>query len=104
MFGLILSSLDGEREKTFMKLKNTIIELLRAALEEPRIEIEELNSGEVTGTVSSRSFTPNTVAQNRRLLETIFKEVIPEHQYKKIDILPLSTKDQKILDDFFLEL
>ena len=82
MFRLTLSSLHSEREKTFMKLKNTIIKVLKAALEEPRIEIEELSSGEVTGTVSSRSFTPNTVAQNRRLIDTILKEVLPEHQCK----------------------
>lgn len=93
--------MSGESDKTLMKLKRAIVESLRTALDEPRIQIEELSSGEITGTVSSRSFASNTVAQNFSLIKTILEEAIPEYQRKKIDILPLSPRDQEILDEFF---
>ena len=87
-----------------MKLKDALTHILESALENPKIEIDELPTGELMGTISSNSFSGNTLAHNIKLISSILDKSLPKNQRKMVkEILPLSPNEQEILDEFLRE-
>ena len=87
-----------------MKLRDALTQALKSALEDPRIDIEELPTGELMGTISSESFSCNSLAHNIELINSILEKALPIEQRELVkEILPLSPNEQEILDNFLRE-
>jgi len=85
-----------------LKLRDILINALRSELKSSKIQIQELRSGEMIGTISSECFSGNSLAHNINLIKNILDKSLPEDQRKRVkEILPLSPKQQRYLDKFF---
>jgi len=85
-----------------MQLKDLLIHVFQQSeLENPKIELDELPTGTVSGTITSQTFAGQSLAQNKRLIWSILEESIPEDKRNLIkEIVPITPEQQDVIDEF----
>ena len=85
-----------------MQLKDLLIHVFQQSeLENPKIELEELPTGEVQGTINSQTFSGQPLARNNQLISSILEKSIPKDKRNLIkEIVPITPEQQDVIDDF----
>jgi len=97
--GAIKSELKKEGN---MQLKNLVEKILNnSELEDPELELQELPTGTVFGSIISPSFNGKSLAQNTMTVQEILKKHLSDNEVKKIkEITPLTSIQKEVMDDF----
>ena len=85
-----------------MQLKDLLMQIFQESeLEDPRIELQELPTGTVFGTITSQSFSGKPLAHNIKVIWDILEKSIPEDKRKMIkEIVPITSEQQDVIDEF----
>jgi len=85
-----------------MQLKDLLMQIFQESeLEDPKIELQELATGTVSGTITSQTFSGKSLAHNIKVIREILEKSIPEDKRKMIkEILPINSEQQDVFDEF----
>jgi hypothetical protein len=85
-----------------MQLKDLLIQIFQESeLGDHKIELQELPTGTVFGTITSQTFSGKSSAHNIKVIWDILEKSIPEDKRKMIkEIVPITSEQQDVIDKF----